>query len=266
VEAAKLAFADREAFYGDPHFTDVPMEALLSDAYTSARRALIGPTASLELRPGQPLGAQPRMAGRTDSAAPRQPPGDTCHLDVIDRWGNMVSATPSGGWLQSSPVIAPLGFALGTRGQMFWLEPGLPGTLAPGKRPRTTLTPSLVMRDGEPMMVFGTPGGDRQDQWACTTFLRHVDHGMNLQEAIDAPMFHTDHYPSSFYPRTTKLGAVTLENRFPQATIDELRRRGHDVTLDPPWSLSQVCAARRDGPVLRAAATSRLMQAYAVGR
>jgi len=266
VEAAKLAFADREAFYGDPNFTSVPLDALLSPAYTAARRALITNEASFEMRPGAPLGIVPGLAP-VQAARPAMPlPGDTCHLDVIDRWGNMVSATPSGGWLQSSPVIPGLGFALGTRGQMFWLEPGLPGSLQPGKRPRTTLTPSLVLRGGAPIMVFGTPGGDRQEQWASAMFLRHVDHGMNLQEAIDAPVFHTDHYPSSFYPRTTQLGSVTLESRFPDTTVSELRRRGHDLTLDPPWSLSQVCAARRDGPILRAAATSRLMQAYAVGR
>lgn len=275
AEATKLAFADREAFYGDPNFTDVPLDALLSRPYTDARRTLIGPEASHELRPGQPLGTPPRLAptqhGGLAGAGVGEPqsmppPGDTCHLDVIDRWGNMVSATPSGGWLQSSPVIDGLGFALGTRGQMFWLAPGLPNTLAPGKRPRTTLTPSLVMRGDEPLMVFGTPGGDRQEQWASAMFLRHVDGGLNLQEAIDAPMFHTDHYPSSFYPRTTQLGSLTLEDRFPAITVAELRRRGHRVMLDPPWSLSQVCAARRDAGVLRAAATSRLMQAYAVGR
>ncbi len=266
VEAAKLAFADREAFYGDPNFTTVPLEELLSPAYTAARRALITEQASLELRPGAPHGMRGRLAPVQTSKPRMPPPGDTCHLDVIDRFGNMVSATPSGGWLQSSPAIPGLGFALSTRGQMFWLESGLPGTLAPGKRPRTTLTPSLVLRDGVPLMVFGTPGGDRQEQWASGMFLHHIDHGMNLQEAIDAPMFHTDHYPSSFYPRATQLGSVTLESRFPQSTIDELRRRGHRITLDPPWSLSQVCAARRDGPILRAGATSRLMQAYAVGR
>ena len=270
VEAMKLAFADREAFYGDPIFTDVPLDALLSLKYTEARRALITAEASFVLRPGAPYGVSDpspeRLARAQPARPPMPPPGDTCHVDVIDRLGNMVSATPSGGWLQSSPAIPDLGFALGTRGQMFWLEPGLANTLAPGKRPRTTLTPSLVLQDGAPVLAFGTPGGDRQEQWSSAMFLRHVDHGMNLQEAIDAPMFHTDHYPSSFYPRTTKLGAITLESRFPQATVDELRRRGHVVTLDPPWSLSQVCAARRDGPLLRAAATSRLMQAYAVGR
>lgn len=266
VEAMKLAFADREAFYGDPNFIDVPLERLLSPSYTEARRALITAEASFALRPGAPVGALGRLAAVQPTRPPMPAPGDTCHVDVIDRFGNMVSATPSGGWLQSSPTIPELGFALGTRGQMFWLEPGLANTLAPGKRPRTTLTPSLVMRDDTPVMVFGTPGGDRQEQWSSAMFLRHVDHGMNLQEAIDAPMFHTDHYPSSFYPRTTKLGSVTMESRFPQTTVDELRRRGHVVTLDPPWSLSQVCAARRDGPLLRAAATSRLMQAYAVGR
>ena len=132
--------------------------------------------------------------------------GDTCHLDVIDRWGNMVSATPSGGWLQSSPVIPELGFCLGTRMQMFWLEEGLPASLAPGKRPRSTLSPSMAFKDGEPYLAFGTPGGDQQDQWSALMFLHHVHHGMNLQEAIDCPAFHTEHMPSSFYPRAAQPG------------------------------------------------------------
>ena len=122
--------------------------------------------------------------------------GDTCHVDVADRFGNLVSATPSGAWLQSSPVIPALGFCLGTRAQMFTLEPGLPATLAPGKRPRTTLSPSLALRDGEPYLAFGTPGGDQQDQWTLAFFLNHVHFGMNLQQAIDAAEFHTRHFPS----------------------------------------------------------------------
>jgi len=282
TEAAKLAFADREAFYGDPNFVDVPLETLLSAEYNEVRRKLITDAASLELRPGQVAG----HAGKIDVAGAvgrRQiglnalgggeptlqadlADGDTCHVDVVDRHGNMISATPSGGWLHGSPVIPELGFCLGTRAQMFWLEPGYPASLAPGKRPRTTLSVNLVLRDGEPYMAFGTPGGDYQDQWTLTFALRHLHHGMNLQEAIDAPAFLTDHLVDSFWPRGADLGSLTIEARFPQATIAELRRRGHKVTLAEDWSLGRLSAAARDGDLLKAAANPRLMQGYAVGR
>jgi gamma-glutamyltranspeptidase/glutathione hydrolase len=293
VECAKLAFADRESFYGDPDFVGVPLEVLLSDRYNDERRRLVGDGASRELRPGHVpgYGAAPvvRVADGTDAdvahagahgqgeptvarfGEPQLEPtgaarGDTCHLDVIDRWGNMVSATPSGGWLQSSPTIPGLGFALSTRAQMFWLQEGLPASLAPGKRPRTTLTPSLALRDGKPYMAFGTPGGDQQDQWSLNVFLRHLHFGLNLQEAIDAPEFHTSHFPSSFYPRESRPGHVVVEGRFPPATIAALRRRGHDVEVDADWSLGRVSAAAKEGPLLKAAANPRFMQGYAFGR
>jgi gamma-glutamyltranspeptidase/glutathione hydrolase len=196
--------------------------------------------------------------------------GDTCHVDVIDRWGNMISATPSGGWLQSSPAIPGLGFALNTRAQMFWLVEGLPTSLAPGRRPRTTLSPSFALKDGEPYMAFGTPGGDQQDQWSTLFFLRHVDHGMNLQEAIDAPAFHTEHMPSSFYPRGANLGSVTLEGRFPAETAARLRKQGHEVKIGEDWSEGRLSAAAvertPEGKVLKAAANPRGMQGYAIGR
>jgi gamma-glutamyltranspeptidase/glutathione hydrolase len=178
----------------------------------------------------------------------------------------MIAVTPSGGWLQSSPAIPELGFCLGTRGQMFWLEEGRPASLAPGKRPRTTLSPSFALRDGEPYMAFGTPGGDQQDQWSLHVFLRHVHFGMNLQEAIDAPAFHTEHAPSSFFPREARLGHLAVEDRFPRATLDELARRGHDIELRDGWSLGRVSAAAKDGPLLKAAANPRHMQGYAIGR
>ena len=281
TESAKLAYADREAFYGDPRFTDVPLESLLSAAYNDERRRLLGDSADVgPLRPGSPDGFEPRLAdlsgvvaasgagaGEPTIEATRTPDGDTCHLDVVDRWGNMVSATPSGGWLQSSPVIPGLGFALGTRAQMFFLDEGLPNSLAPGKRPRTTLTPSLALRDGRPYLAFGTPGGDGQDQWSLQFFLRHVHHGMNLQEAIDAPAFLSLHFPSSFYPREASPGSIHVEDRFPSSVLPELRARGHLVEPVGPWSLGRLSAASRDGGgVLRAAANARGMQGYAVGR
>ncbi len=322
TECGKLAFADREAWYGDPDFTDVPVKALLSAGYADDRRRLVGPEASAELRPGAPEGRAPRLpdfitdaaagtgaaAGTADDGsvapsldveppAPRLDPGtgepvmhtsgpvgrvspagpdpraassyragDTCHLDVADRFGNMVSATPSGGWLQSSPVIPGLGFCLGTRAQMFTLTPGLPATLAPGKRPRTTLTPGLALRDREPYLAFGTPGGDQQDQWSLLFFLNHLKFGMNLQQAIDFPSFHSAHMPSSFYPRQAQPRALDVESRVGAPVIEELRRRGHLVNVRPAWSLGRVSAVARRNGVLYAAANARGMQGYAVGR
>ncbi|MDT4982031.1 MAG: gamma-glutamyltranspeptidase / glutathione hydrolase [Pseudonocardiales bacterium] len=273
TETAKLAFADREAWYGDD--PDVPLAALHSREYARERATLVGAQASLELRPGSPVGRVPRLAtlpeASGDAAGVGEPTlgparGDTCHVDVVDRWGNFVSATPSGGWLQSSPVIPALGFPLGTRAQMFYLEPGLPNSLRPGVRPRTTLSPSLALRDGEPWLAFGTPGGDQQDQWQLSFFVDLVRSGADLQTAIDAPMFHTNHFPSSFYPRDAHPGELHVEDRMDPAVLDELRRRGHRVVLPGPWSLGRLCAVARDGDVLRAAANARGAQGYAAGR
>ena len=278
VECAKLAFADREAWYGDPVFTDVPLADLLSPQYAAQRRALVGQTASGDLRPGSPGGRQPMLPGFATAPRPGavvgawagEPTlahsGDTCHIDVADRFGNMVAATPSGGWLHSSPVIPGLGFCLGTRAQMFTLTPGLPNSLAPGKRPRTTLSPGLALRGGEPYLAFGTPGGDQQDQWSLSFFLNHVRFGMNLQEAIDAPAFHTRHFPSSFWPRESFPATVDVEDRAGPGVIAGLRARGHEVTVSPAWSLGRVSAAARDGGMLYAAANARGMQGYAIGR
>jgi gamma-glutamyltranspeptidase/glutathione hydrolase len=192
--------------------------------------------------------------------------GDTCHVDVIDRQGNMFTATPSGGWLQSSPVIPELGFPLGTRAQMFWLDEGLPSSLAPGKRPRTTLSVGMALRDGAPYLVWGTPGGDQQDQWNSQLFLRHVHCGMNLQQAIDAPSWHIEHFPSSFWPRDARPGVVVVEGRLPAATIRELEKRGHIVEVGGNWSEGRLSAASIEGKVRKAAANARGMQGYAAGR
>ena len=197
--------------------------------------------------------------------------GDTCHLSVIDRHGNMVAATPSGGWLSSSPVIPSLGFSLNTRLQMTWLDEGVPGQLQPGKRPSTTLSPGMVLRDGKPYMVFGTPGGDQQDQWTVTFLLRHMLFGLNLQEAIDAPSWHVDHSPASFWPRSVKLNALAVESRLGAESIAALRAAGHDVKVGEAWSEGRIsaCTQQLDDAgrrVLRAAANPRGMQGYAVGR
>ncbi|MFJ7335066.1 gamma-glutamyltransferase family protein [Streptomyces sp. NPDC101116] len=317
VENCKLAMADREAWYGDA--ADVPLDDLLSGAYNTARRALVGERAENGLRPGSPGGRTPRLCAhaRVAAAAPegseapgvgeptvaRSPAfplpgeptvtespvspvpgepeiladgttrGDTCHIDVVDRWGNMISATPSGGWLQSNPVVPELGFPLGTRLQMTWLEEGLPNSLTPGRRPRTTLTPSIALRDGMPVMAFGTPGGDQQDQWQLHFLLAvalrgPVRGGLDLQGAIDAPNWHNDSFPGSFHPRGRRPGSVTVESRTDPSVVAELRRRGHDVTVGGPWSEGRLCVVARDPGtgVLSAAANPRGMQGYAVGR
>jgi gamma-glutamyltranspeptidase/glutathione hydrolase len=283
TEAMKLTMADREAYYGDPDFVDVPLAALLDPAYAAARRAEIGAAAMTELRPGRIGGEPPRLprivlegslvaapiapgGGEPNAALAREMAGDTANVNTVDREGNMVSAMPSGGWLQSSPVIPELGFCLGTRAQMFWLEEGLPASLAPGRRPRTTLTPGLCLRDGKPYMAFGSPGGDSQDQWALQLFLRHVHHGMDLQESIDAPAFQSDHAPSSFYPRDAKPKHLQVESRFGKATIDELKRRGHEVEDVGPWTLGRLSAVSTDGTVIRAGASVRNRSGCAAGR
>jgi gamma-glutamyltranspeptidase/glutathione hydrolase len=264
TEAAKLAFADRERWYGDPDFAAVPLDILLSKEYSAKRRALIDPDrASMELRPGNATPASPQER----KGDPRAYSGDTTHLDVVDQWGNMLAATPSGGWIASSPLIKGLGFPLGTRLQMFSLDPSHPNSLQPGKRPRTTLTPSLVVKDDAPFMVFGTPGGDQQDQWSLQFFLNHIDFGMNIQAAIDAPNFHTAHFPSSFYPRGAEPGRLVLEGRVPEPTRAALREKGHLVQIAGDWSNGRVLAIRFDARsgLMSGAASPRLETGYAMG-
>lgn len=283
IEAMKLAYADREAYYGDPDFSEVPMEVLLSDAYNDARRKLISDEASFEQRPGMVPGYEAQaeayleraqrdfgvgdvMAQEPTMAHLTEKRGDTVHLDVVDRWGNMVSATPSGGWLQSNPVIPGLGFPLNSRAQMFWLDAGLPTSLGPKRRPRTTLSPSMAEKDGM-RLAFGTPGGDQQDQWQLIWFLRFVHHGLGLQACLDQPLFHSMHFQSSFFPRAVMPGEMMIEPDVGDDVIAELRARGHTVTVAAPWTIGRLTAAMWEpGGIMRAAATPRLMQAYAVGR
>lgn len=287
TEAMKLAFADREAYYGDPDHAAIPVGTLLSRAYAEARSAGIESRASHDHRPGKIPGyeawaeaarARARAAPRDDAdpgvgageptmAHLAEPRGDTVHIDVIDRWGNSVSATPSGGWLQASPVVPGLGMPLNSRAQMFWLEEGLPSSLAPGRRPRTTLSPSMAEAPDGSRYAFGTPGGDQQDQWQLILLLRMVHEAGNLQEAIDAPLFHTGHFQASFYPRGARPGHLMAEPAFGDRVLEALRHRGHSVEVAAPWSVGRLTATCRtsDG-LVKAAATPRLMQAYAVGR
>lgn len=285
TEAMKLAYADREAWMGDPDFVDVPLATLLSDAYLAERRKLIGAEASMAFRPGHPEGrevrgvdyqAAVRRAQEMAAAAGTGEPtvsrlgaagGDTCHIDVIDQWGNMVSATPSAGWLQSSPAVPELGFCLGTRCQMFWLDETLPNGLVPGKRPRTTLSPSMVLRDGKAWMSFGTPGGEQQDQWQPIMLARMLAHGFNIQQAIDLPAFHSEHWVSSFWPRGAQPGKLVLEGRYAPSVLADLTARGHRAEMGGEWSEGRLTGARleADGQIF-AGANPRGMQGYAVGR
>ncbi len=283
VESLKLAFADRDAWYGDGD--DVTLDTLLSSEYAAERIGLILDRASGELQPGSPDGRMPRLAAHLRALAHEDASvdatvgeptvdakgvtrGDTCHVDVVDRWGNMISATPSGGWLQSSPVISELGFPLGTRLQMLWLEEGLPTSLVPGRRPRTTLTPTMLLRDRQPVLACGSPGGDQQEQWQLLFLLRHVVGGQSLQEAIDAPTWHTDSLAASFYPRAVDPASLVVEERIPEPARDALRARGHRVRVTGPWTLGRMCAVGRDPEtgLLSAGANPRGMQGYACGR
>ncbi|MGW4031401.1 gamma-glutamyltransferase family protein [Streptomyces sp. NPDC004838] len=283
TEALKLAMADREAYYGhlDPAAAETVVRRLLSPRYSKARAALIGAGASTAFKPGD-IGVAPYTPPLITRGPARQADGvgeptvqqtgetrgDTCHIDVVDRWGNIISATPSGGWLQSSPTVPELGFALGTRLQMTWLDPAAPSRLAPGRRPRTTLTPTLLLRDGSPVAALGTPGGDQQDQWQLLYLVRTLALGMDPQEAIDAPAFHTTAVPSSFWPRTWTPRGLVIEERAGEAVVDALRERGHDVTVSGPWSQGRLSVVTRDpdSGVLRAAANPRGAQGYAAGR
>jgi gamma-glutamyltranspeptidase/glutathione hydrolase len=286
LEALKLAMADRDAYYGDPDVgageRPVPLDVLLSEGYAAERRALITDRASTEVRPGTVAGypayrpplttdspdQQAEGVGEPTVSRAGETRGDTCHLDVVDRWGNMVSATPSGGWLQSSPHIPELGFCLGSRMQMAWLDPASPSVLRPGRRPRTTLSPTLLLRDGVPVSALGTPGGDQQDQWQLVYLLRTLVGGYTPQQAIDAPSLHTTAMAGSFWPRTWTPAGAIVEDRLGDAVIDGLSARGHQVTRAGDWSLGRLSAVTRDPATgeLTAAANPRGAQGYAVGR
>ncbi|HEV7661906.1 MAG TPA: gamma-glutamyltransferase family protein [Chloroflexota bacterium] len=263
LECAKLAFADRERYYGDPEFTAVPLGLLLSDEYAAERREMVDERrASLEQRPGAVAMSGAGVGNRWPVIS-----GDTTHVDAVDRWGNLFAATPSGGWIGSSPVVEGLGFPLGTRGQMFYLDEKHANSLVPGKRPRTTLSPSLALRDGQPWLAFGTPGGDQQDQWSLQFLLNVVDFGMDLQMALDAPTVQSTHFPGSFFPHESQPGGVRIEARIAEDVRRDLTDRGHRVEIDGPWSHGQVTAvAREQNGVLSGAASPRGRVAYVMGR
>ncbi len=272
VEASKLAFADREAYYGDPDFVSVPIPALLSAEYAAIRRRLIDPDrASLALRPGDPFNHKP-LHPEKRALIGRQWQRGTVHVAVVDQQRNLVAATPSGAWIADSPVIEGIGFPLGTRMQMFYLDEDHPNALAPGKRPRTTLTPSLVLQEGKPFLAFGTMGLDQQDQWTLQFFLNVVEFGMSLQEAIEAPKFSSLHFPSSTYPHTANPGVLRMEGRIPYEVRRALQTKGHQIVIQPDWIEGYVVGVQVDenhGIVCGGAdprgEMASLMPAYAIG-
>ncbi|MGH9661240.1 MAG: gamma-glutamyltransferase family protein [Bryobacteraceae bacterium] len=255
VEAAKLAFADRDRYYGDPKFSEIPEHILLSKEYATERRRLIDPKlASLEHRPGAfggPIPAPVSTGGNSDSVQ------DTTCVNVVDRMGNMFSATPSGAWVPSV-IAGDTGIPFSTRLQTLLLTPGHPNQLQPGKRPRVTLSPTIVLRDGKPYLAMSTPGGDNQDQAMLQVLLNIVDFGMSPQEAAEAPRFQTEHFYSSFAHHEFVPGRLNLEGRIPRATVDRLAALGHKVNVTGEWSNSSApTVIRVSGGVLDGGADPR---------
>jgi gamma-glutamyltranspeptidase/glutathione hydrolase len=245
IEAMKLAYADREQYYGDPAMTKVPDEVLLSDSYAKSRAKLIDmKTANRELRPGDAW-RKAALLPEHEKLTPKDWGAGTVHVDAVDAKGNMASFTPSGAWISSAEVIEALGFPLSVRMMTFYLGPeNHPNVVAPGKRPRTTLTPSMAFRDGKPWMAFGTMGGDNQGQWLLQFYLCRAAFGMSIPEAIEAPRLSSEHTPGFFAPHASAPNRVRIEPRFGKEVLDELRRRGHDLDVAPDWSEGFVsCAA-----------------------
>ena len=254
LEAVKLAFADRDRYYGDPKFSKIPEEILLSKSYAADRRKLIDPgKASMESRPGD-LGVGAPMTNVTPGDAIVH---DTTCVNVVDQWGNAYSATPSGAWLPSV-IAGDTGVPFSSRLQSFIGTPGHANYLAPGKRPRVTLSPTLVTRNGEFAFELSTPGGDNQDQAMLQVMLNIIDFGMSPQEAVEAPRFQTEHFFSSFAFHEFVPGKVNLESRIPKATADQLTAMGHKITIAGEWSNgSAPTVILKQGGVLHGAADPR---------
>ena len=254
IEAVKLAFADRDRHYGDPKFSKIPEETLLSMTYAEERRKLIDSArASLEHRPGT-IGAMPPVPTQGAGTSAAQ---DTTCVNVVDRWGNVFTATPSGAWLPSV-IAGDTGIPMSTRGQTFVIDAGHPNQVAPGKRPRVTLSPTMVLRNGEPYIAMSTPGGDNQDQAMLQVLLNMLVFGMHAQDAVEAPRFQTEHFYASFAQHEFMPGLVNLESRFPKPTIDVLRAKGHKIVVKGDWSNgSAPTVIRIDGGVLEGGADPR---------
>ena len=240
TEALKLGFADRDRFYGDPNFVKVPTQ-LLSKNYAAMRRNLIDESrASLDQRPGDPANMKPLMASAATISYNATPvpeiekANDTTCVNVIDKDGNMFSATPSGAWLPAV-VAGDTGVLMGQRLQSALTDPNSPNVVAPGKRPRITLTPTLILKNGQPFMILSTPGGDNQDQALLQVLLNVIEFGMNPQEAVEAPRFDTQHYVSSFDNHEFLAGVLNVESRIPAEVIKSLDARGHKIKIQSAW-------------------------------
>ena len=253
VEAIKLAYADRDQYYGDPDFVKVPGPALLSSDYAAVRRGLIDPRkASIEHRPGDPARGAARLSIPVTqlTGEPAREPGDTTAIEVVDRDGNLFSATPSSGWLLGGAFVAgDTGVPMSNRMQAFRLDPESPNVLAGGKRPRTTLTPTVVLKDGKPFLAIGTPGGDSQDQQILLVLLNIIDFGLDVQAAIEAPRINSLHPQSSFDDHRAQPGVLEVERTIAAAVIDELRARGHEIRLRPAYGISTGIVAAGVDPV-----------------
>ncbi len=270
TEAMKLAYADRDRYYGDPDFVEVPITGLLSKAYAKERRALIDMTqASLEQRAGDP---RPFDGKATASLAAEDPhvsrvgasgeSGDTTAIEVVDRDGNLFSATPSSGWLLGGAFVAgDTGVPLSNRMQAFRLEAGSPNIVAGGKRPRTTLTPTIVTREGAPVLAIGTPGGDSQDQQILQVLVNVIDFGLPLQAAVDSARFNTLSIQSSFGAHAIEPGVLEVERGVPESVRRDLALRGHRLKLYPVAAYSTGVVAAGVDP-----ATGRLRGAADVRR
>jgi len=242
VEAVKLAMADREVYLGDVDFVRIPFPSLLAEPFAASRRALIDMTrASLEFRPGRIHDAPLPSISVTSGDAEHE--GDTSYLAVVDRHRNAVSWTPSlHSGFGTGVVMGDLGFSFNCRGDYFSLDPNHPNALAPGKRPRSTLTPTLILKDGKPFLAVGSPGGDDQTMRILQTFLNIVEFGMNVQAAIEAPRWTTTGFPSSVFPHKMKPGEMAVEDRVPAEVRQELERRGHKLQVRGPWSMNATSA------------------------
>ncbi|MFN7998036.1 MAG: gamma-glutamyltransferase family protein [Bryobacteraceae bacterium] len=262
VEAFKLAFADRDRFYGDPKFSKIPEETLLSKEYAAERRKLIDANqASMEFRPGNLGPPLPMSAPSTSMQAAK----DTTCVNVVDSARNMFSATPSGAWLPSV-IAGDTGIPLSERMQTFVLTAGHPNELGPGKRPRVTLSPAMVLKDGKPFLALSTPGGDVQDQTLVQVLLNIIEFGMSPQEAVESPRFNSEHLYSSFDFHAFFAGKLNIEKRVPQSTIDRLKVMGHKVTVIGDWAnLSAPTVIRVSDEVLQGGADPRRAR-YIFGR
>ncbi len=245
-EAIKLAYDDRNAYLGDPAFASVPLKGLLSKAYAADRRKLIGPEAFLEYRPGDPFAFDPdvkppavRYQPHSQGTKAANGSGDTTCVDAVDKDGNLFSATPSSGWMIGGAFIAgDTGVPLSNRMQVFDLDPASPNVLAGGKRPRTTLTPTIVLKDGKPYLAISTPGGDSQDQQILNVLLNMLVFDMDIQVAIEAPRINSNHPHASFDNHASMPGQLEIENRIPAKVLEDLVERGHVLRVLGPYSMS----------------------------